>query len=39
MFDKLFDVALLFVVFGAGLMAIYYLCVIIRSYLEEWLNG
>ena len=38
MFDNLFDVSLLFIVFGAGIMAIYHLCILIRSYLKDWLN-
>ena len=38
MFDKLFDVLLLMFFMGSLMMAIYHLCLLIRSYLDDWLN-
>ena len=39
MFDKLFDVLLLFLFLGSIIMAIYNLSELIVAYVKEWLNG
>ena len=39
MFDKLFDVLLLFLFMGSIMMAVYHLSELIIAYVKEWLNG